>query len=92
MPFPPVIMGDLSNVSGGFRNLGKVTTITRLQPIKGNEYVTSLKTEPWDFPGAKTSPSNSGGVGSIPGQGTNIPRASQTKSQNINRSNKKQIQ
>lgn len=73
MPFPPVIMGDLSNVSGGFRNLGKVTTITRLQPIKGNEYVTSHKTEPWDFPGAKTSPSNSGGVGSIPGQGTNIP-------------------
>ena len=36
----------------------------------------------------KTSPSNAGSVGSIPGQGTKIPRASWPKNQNIkNRSN-----
>ena len=35
-----------------------------------------------DFPGGpavKTSPSNAGGVGSIPGWGANIPHASQPK-------------
>ena len=35
-----------------------------------------------DFPGGplvKTSPSNAGGVGSIPGQGAKIPHASQPK-------------
>ena len=31
----------------------------------------------------KTSPSNAGGVGSIPGQGTKISHASGTKNQNI---------
>ena len=31
----------------------------------------------------KTSPSSAGGVGSIPGRGAKIPRASQTKNQNI---------
>ena len=85
-------MEDLGNVSGDFRNLGKVNTITHLQQVRGNECVTSFKTEPWDFPGVKTLPSNSGGVSSIPGQGTKIPHASQPKNQNINRSNKKQIQ
>ena len=36
----------------------------------------------WDFPGgpvAKTSPSNAGGAGSIPGQGAKIPHASWPK-------------
>ena len=39
-----------------------------------------------DFPGGpavKTSPSNEGGVGSIPVQGTKIPHASRPKNQNI---------
>ena len=39
-----------------------------------------------DFPGGpvvKTSPSNSGGAGLIPGWGTGIPHASRPKSQNI---------
>ena len=31
----------------------------------------------------KASPSNAGGVGSIPGQGAEIPYASQPKSQNM---------
>ena len=31
----------------------------------------------------ETSPSNSGGTGSIPGQGTRIPHASEPKNQNI---------
>ena len=41
-----------------------------------------------DFPGGpvvKTLPSKAGGVGSIPGQGTKIPHASQPKKQNIKR-------
>ena len=41
---------------------------------------------PWDFPGGpvvKTSPSNVGGVGLIPGQGAKIPHASQPKTKNI---------
>ena len=33
----------------------------------------------------KTSPSKAGGVGSIPSRGAKIPRASQTKNQNIKR-------
>ena len=40
----------------------------------------------WDFPGGpvvKTSPSNAGGAGLIPGQGTKIPHASWPKNQNI---------
>ena len=40
----------------------------------------------WDFTGGpvvKTSPSNAGGVGSIPGQGAKIPRALGPKNQNI---------
>ena len=39
-----------------------------------------------DFPGGpvvKTSPSNAGGVGSIPGQGVKIPHASRPKNQNV---------
>ena len=39
-----------------------------------------------DLPGSplvKTSPSNAGGVGSIPDQGSKIPHASQPKNQNI---------
>ena len=43
-----------------------------------------------DFPGGpvvKTLPSNSGGAGSIPGQGAKIPHASQTKSKAESRSN-----
>ena len=35
----------------------------------------------------KTSPSNAGGAGSIPGRGAKIPHASWPKNQNINRSN-----
>ena len=40
----------------------------------------------WDFSGGpvvKTLPSNSVGVGSIPGRGVRIPHASQPKNQNI---------
>ena len=40
----------------------------------------------WDFPGgpvAKTSPSNAGGAGSIPGLGAKIPHSLLPKSQNI---------
>ena len=38
-----------------------------------------------DFPGGpvKILPSSAGGVGSIPGQGTKIPHASQLKNRNI---------
>ena len=39
----------------------------------------------WDFPGGpvvKTSPSNAGDVGSIPGWGPKIPHASPPKNQN----------
>ena len=39
-----------------------------------------------DFSGGpvvKTSPSNAGGVGSIPGQGAKIPHALQPKNQNM---------
>ena len=41
----------------------------------------------WDLPGGpavKTSLSNAGSVGSIPGQGAKIPHASQPKNQNMN--------
>ena len=44
------------------------------------------KRERWDFPGGpvvKTSPSNAGGAGSIPGRGAKIPHASRPKNQNI---------
>ena len=40
----------------------------------------------WDFPGGpvvKTSPSNAGDVGSIPGRAAKIPHALQPKHQNI---------
>ena len=40
----------------------------------------------WDFPGGpvvKTSPSNAGGAGLIPGWGAKIPHASQPENQNI---------
>ena len=39
-----------------------------------------------DFPGGpvvKSSPSNAGGMGSIPGRGAKIPHASPSKNQNI---------
>ena len=38
----------------------------------------------------KTSPSNAGGAGSIPGQRAKIPHASQPKNQNIKKKNQKQ--
>ena len=40
----------------------------------------------WDFPGGpvvKTSPSNAGDEGSIPGRGAKIPHASQPRNQNV---------
>ena len=51
-----------------------------------NEGNNNFKSLAWDFPGGpvvRTSPSNAGGVGSIPGQGARIPHAWQPKSQNI---------
>ena len=45
-----------------------------------------IQNNSWDFlggPGVKTSPSNAGSMGSIPGQGTKIPHASQPKIQTI---------
>ena len=44
------------------------------------------KDEIWDFPGGavvKTSPSNAGGAGSIPGWGVKISHASRPGDQNI---------
>ena len=48
--------------------------------------VPQILTFDWDFPGGpvvKTLPSNAGGMGSIPGQGTKTPRASWSKNQNM---------
>ena len=46
----------------------------------GNEMLRCyIKKNSWDFPGGpvvKTSPSNAGGVGSIPGQGAKMPHTS----------------
>ena len=45
-----------------------------------------FKTQFCDLPGGpviKTSPSDAGGVGLIPGQGVKIPHVSQPKKQNI---------
>ena len=51
----------------------------------------SIKSSYGDFPGSsvvKTSPSNAGGTGLIPGWGAKIPHALQPKNQNIkNKSN-----
>ena len=44
------------------------------------------KMPPGDFPGgpgAKTLPSNTEGVGSVPGQGTKIPHATEQLSQKV---------
>ena len=49
-------------------------------------FFSSLKYEKWDLPGGpmdKTSTSNAGGAGLIPGRGAKIPHASQPKNQNI---------
>ena len=57
----------------------KSTTVT-------NEHKFSGLKQHRDFPGdpvVKTSPSNAGGAGSIPGQGVKIPHASRPKNQNI---------
>ena len=46
----------------------------------------NIKKRAGDFPGGpvdKTSPSNAGGAGSIPGWGAKIPHASWPKNQNI---------
>ena len=46
----------------------------------------NIKKRAGDFPGGpvdKTSPSNAGGAGSIPGWGAKITRASWPKNQNI---------
>ena len=53
---------------------------------KVNESKTETRVTNRDFPGGslvKTSPSNVGGIGSIPGQGIKIPHASRPKNQNI---------
>ena len=50
-----------------------------LHPISNDRHVR-------DFPGGpvvKTSPSNAGGVGSIPGRGAKIPHALRPKNQHI---------
>ena len=47
--------------------------------------IVNLKVEQWHFPcgsKGKTSPFNTGGASSIPGQGTKIPHASWPKNQN----------
>ena len=58
--------------------------------LNGSTFTTEIESMmnsfPQDFPGSpvvKTLPSNAGGVGSIPGQGANIPHASGPKNQNI---------
>ena len=58
-------------------------------PLKNSFAVCLLPSKNWlfgDFPGSpvlQTSLSNAGGASSIPGQGAKIPRASQSKNQNI---------
>ena len=54
--------------------------------MEGPGEQTDFKSNLWDFPGGpavRTSASNAGGGGSIPGQGSKIPQASQPKNQNI---------
>ena len=60
-------------------------TNTQSPPSSSNVIQKLRKTSSWDFPGCpvvKTSPSNAGDMGSIPGQGVKIPHASQSKHQN----------
>ena len=48
----------------------------------------NIKRHSGDFPGSpvvRTSPSNAGGAGLIPGQGVKIPHASRPKNQNMKR-------
>ena len=54
--------------------------------VKVSKLVELKQSDSWDFPGGpvvKTSPSNVGGVGSVPGQRAKIPHASWPKNQNI---------
>ena len=58
----------------------------RLGSQGGPLKVGTLKSKAQNFPGGpvvKTSPSNVGGVGLNPGQGAEIPRALQSRNQNI---------
>ena len=64
-----------------------VALVSQCGPWTGNiTWELVRNTESWDFPGGpvvKTSPSNAGGAGSIPGWGAKIPHASWPKNQNI---------
>ena len=54
--------------------------------VISKQYLYHLKGVYWDFsdsPVVKTSPSNTGGAGSIPGWGPKIPHAFRPKNQDI---------
>ena len=54
--------------------------------VQNRNRSTDIKTKLWDFPGSpvvRTSPSSAGDSGSVPGQGTKIPNASWSKTQNM---------
>ena len=54
--------------------------------MEGPGEQTDFRSNLWDFPGGpavRTSPSNAGAAGSMPGQGAKIPHASQSKNQNV---------
>ena len=57
-----------------------------MEPWETSKFNQVKKSIQWDFPGSpvvKTSLSNAGGAGSIPGQGAKIPHALGSKNQNI---------
>ena len=51
--------------------------------VTNSEFLTNSEKDFAGGPVVKTSPSNEGGVGSIPGLGAKIPHASWPKNQNI---------
>ena len=55
--------------------------VSLIRPVAALHFLV-VKSQAWDFPGSpvvKTSPSNAGGAGSIPGQEAKIPHASWPK-------------
>ena len=66
-------------------NKARISTLI-IQHSAGNSTQCSKIRKEGDFPGSpvvKTSPSNAGGVGSIPGWGAKIPHGLWPKNQNI---------
>ena len=85
-----VIMYDMPSwplkVSVSHRQDKDTMHVSRIQGKLREMYYDRSKSCFGDFPGSpvlKTLPSNSGGVGSVPGWGTKIPHASWPKHQNM---------